>query len=80
MNKTDVFDSDKSKPTETWTEWVEKIEKLAQEGVRKELAERIANGHFIHYEENGKLVVENNQGKFEYKRIEYGTEIVGKLE
>ncbi len=36
MNKKDVSNSDKSKPTETWTEWVEKITKLAQEGVRKE--------------------------------------------
>lgn len=80
MNKTDVFDSDKSKPTETWTEWVEKIEKLAQEGVRKELAERIANGHSIHYEENGKLIMENSEGKFEYKRTQNRTEIVGKLE
>lgn len=80
MNKIDLSNCDKSKPTETWTEWIEKIEKLAQEGVRKELTERIANGHSIHYEENGKLIVENNQGKFEYKRTENGTEIVGKLE
>ncbi len=80
MNKKDVSNSDKSKPTETWTEWVEKITKLAQEGVRKELAERIANGYSIHYKENGKLIVENNQGKFEYKRTENGTEIIGRLE
>ncbi len=79
MNKKDVPNSDKLEPTESRTEWVEKIAKLAQKGVKKELAERIANGHSIHYEENGKLIVENNQGKFEYKRTENGTEIVGKL-
>ncbi len=73
--------SHESKPTQSWTEWIEMITPKIQQGVQEEIAEHKALGNPIYYEMNGKLIVEHSNGeRFEYKHTDNGVEIIGQIE
>ncbi len=58
------------------------LERLAQVGVQREIAEHKANGHSIFYSRNGVPIMEQPDGRcFEYRRLEDGTrEIIQEVE
>lgn len=56
-------------------EWGNKLERLAQEGVRKEIAEHKAAGNPIFYSRKGLPIMELPDGRcFEYRLLEDGTQ------
>lgn len=62
--------------------WGEELERLAQAGVKKEIAQHKALGRSIFYSRNGVLIMELADGRcFEYQRLEDGTrEIVREVD
>lgn len=55
-------------------EWGNKLERLAQEGVQKEIAFHKASGNPIFYSRNGVPIMELPDGRcFEYRRLLDGT-------
>jgi hypothetical protein len=72
---------DRSKPTQSWSEWVTIATTDAQAGVQREIAEHKAKGNPIYYQENGKSIMENSNGeRFEYRETDKGIEIINKLQ
>lgn len=56
-------------------EWGNKLERLAQEGVRKEIAKHKAAGNPIFYSRKGVLIMELPDSRcFEYRLLEDGTQ------
>jgi hypothetical protein len=58
------------------------LERLAQAGVQKEIAEQKAKGYSIFYSRNGVPIMEQPDGRcFKYRRLEDGTrEIIQEVE
>lgn len=61
--------------------WGKELERLAQAGVNKEIANHIAAGRSIFYSRQGVLIMELADGRcFEYRHLEDGTrEIIREL-
>ncbi len=61
--------------TTEFSRWIKEMARLAQEGVKKEIARHKAAGNPIFYSRNGVLIKELADGRcFEYRLQEDGTE------
>lgn len=69
-------------PHSEFTHLSKELERLAQVGVQREIAEHKASGHSIFYSRNGIPIMEQPDGRcFEYRRLEDGTrEIIREVE
>ncbi|MBD2309961.1 MmgE/PrpD family protein [Chroococcidiopsis sp. FACHB-1243] len=64
-----------------FSEWGKKLERLAQAGVQKEIAEHKASGRSIFYERNGMTIMELADGRcFEYRLQDGKVQIVSEVE
>ena len=69
-------------PQSEFTHLSKELERLAQLGVQREIAEHKAKGHPIFYSRNGIPIMEQPDGScFEYRRLKDGTrEILREVE
>lgn len=57
-----------------FSQWTKELERLAQAGLKQEIAQHQANGRTIFYSRNGVPIMELADGRcFEYRRLEDGT-------
>ncbi|AFY91139.1 hypothetical protein [Chroococcidiopsis thermalis] len=64
-----------------FSEWGKKLERLAQAGVQKEIAEHKASNRSVFYERNGTTIMELPDGRcFEYRLQDGKIQIVSEVE
>ena len=72
---------DKTMNNSEFSEWGKKLERLAQAGVQKEIAEHKASNCSIFYERNGTTIMELPDGRcFEYRLQDGKVQIVSEVE